>query len=275
MSPLAITLASFRLAPIQLQGLGHPSSSHSSVIDGSLRGHGEIEHGPELSTSYEIYREGINIPFNLTPLRKELKNNPISLSHSRVNVAVNAKILKLSPLFLHFLKNIKKTDDVNLNFFPAERGTEELAADNMLRSIFPRSKVYTTTSYENFMQEMSIQDLALCPFPFGNTNGIIDCLYLGLPTFILRGRQLCSAPERHILERVGLPNFVFDDYNQLKVAIENYIYDEEYRSQKRKEFQEKSREFVMKNDIQKAQEYEGRVTIDWMQSHVDNFQKKR
>lgn len=270
MSTQAIVASSLRLAPIQLQGFGHPSSSHSPVIDGSIHNsHHFTTTGPERYTTYDGYSEGINLPLNLSPLSREIRKSQMSQLTGRLSIAVNAKIMKLCPEFMSFIVDLKLPNNVDLHFYPAESGTEYLACKNFINSFLPEASVHKITTYEAFMQSLSSHDLALCPFPFGNTNGILDCIYLGLPTFALRGTEVCSSSETHLLEAINLSNFVYNDKIALKDGLEQFAYDADFRSEIVSEFQEKADLFKQSNDMDRAQNFVANNFVKWVQSHLD------
>lgn len=269
-----IMLASFRLAPVQLQTFGHPSSSHSPCIDGSLHSSDQFHNtGPEKLTTYEGYKAGIHIPFTLADIKKPMGQMRLSMVTGTINIGINAKIMKLSPVFMEFLSKVDWGGNVRLNFFPAEQGTEFLVASNLIRSWFPQSEIYPIKNYEDFMKELSLQDLALCPFPFGNTNGILDCFYLSLPTFVLRGRDICSSPEVQLLEAVDLGDYIFKSGEDLRSEIEKFICDDERRHKIRKDFEIKTQNFIKDNNPSKAFEYEGRNFVRWIQQHINGAEQ--
>lgn len=277
MNTLVISLASLRLAPIQLQAFGHPSSSNSPHIDGSLHNNlmGFTNSGCEKLTVYEGYREGMYMPFTLSKISKNIKSNKRTESGGLINIGINAKVMKLSPEFMIFLKRLNWQNESRLNFFPAETGTEYLGCCNLIQRYFPGAKVHHMTNYETFMRELSTQDLAICSFPFGNTNGILDCLHLGLPTFVLKGSQICSAPETQILTASGLGEYVFLTKEQMSEAINKFLVDAKFRRNVRKEFREKSRDYIKRNNLELAQEYEADNFSKWIEQSISDFRKQQ
>ena len=129
--------------------------------------------------------------------------------------------------------------------------------------------------YETFMRQLSMQDLALCPFPFGNTNGILDCIHLGLPTFVLKGTDVCSSPEFDLLKYSGNEDCIFPTKGSLKLAIENFISDEDFRITLTDKFQKAAALCVEQNDIGAAQDYEARNFAIWINEHVKNYRSSK
>lgn len=276
MNTLVIALASLRLAPIQLQLFGHPSSSHSSVIDGSLHNNnlGFVNSGPEKLSIYEGYKEGMYMPFTLKKLKSKIVHDPISKLTKKLNIAINAKVMKLCPDFMIFLRRIDWPENTQLNFFPAETGTEYFACSNTIHRYFPTAKVHHMSDYESFMRELAVQDLAICSFPFGNTNGILDCLYLGLPTFALRGEEICSAPESQILSIHGLQEFIYLNKEKFSQAITKFLVDDDWRDSVCDVFKLKSELYRDRNNCEAAQQYEARKHQEWILNSIKLYDVK-
>lgn len=277
MNTLVIALASLRLAPLQLQLFGHPSSTNSPVIDGSLHNNelGFVNSGPEVFSTYEGYRAGMYMPFTLKPISEDVKNKPVSKLSGNLNVSINAKIMKLCPEFMMFLRKVNWPENTILNFFPAETGIEFLGCTNTIQRYFPKAKVHQMTDYETFMREMSTQDLAICAFPFGNTNGILDCLHLSLPTFVLKGREICSAPESQILTAYGLDDYIYRNKSSLTAAVEKFLLDANWRESVRCDFSARSGKYRSKNDSTSGIKYEARNHVEWIKNFVDKFNKQK
>ena len=269
MHALVIALSSLRIAPIQLQGFGHPSSSHSPVIDGSIHGTSEFNRsGKERYFTYEGYKCGIHLPFTLKKIHIPYRKYDKLISPKKINIGINAKVMKLCPDFVGFLKTIDWGKDVSLNFFPAETGTEYLICQKLLKSQFPNAIVHQMEDYEIFMHQLSEQDLAICPFPFGNTNGILDSMFLGLPTFALKGVEVCSSSEFQLLNTIGASFCTFNSKTEMASAIEKFVHNEIYRTRVTTDFTRLSQDFIKSNDTKKAQRYEAGNFIKWIKQHV-------
>lgn len=48
-------------------------------------------------------------------------------------------------------------------------------------------------------------DFFLCPFPYGNTNGIVNSFQLGLPGVCLDGEEAHAHTDAALFARIGLP----------------------------------------------------------------------
>lgn len=276
MHALIIALASLRIAPIQLQGFGHPSSSHSPVIDGSIHGSSEFNRsGKEKYFTYEGYKCGIHLPFTLKKIPISSKTRCELMELQKINIGINAKVMKLCPDFIEFLQTIDWGENVVLNFFPAETGTEYLICQKLLSTQFSNAIVHQMENYETFMKQLSEQDLAICPFPFGNTNGILDSIFLGLPTFALKGFEICSSSEFQLLNTIGASFCTFDTKTEMVSAIEQFVHQKQYREGIVADFKRLSQDYIKRNDRKKAQRYETENFTKWINQHVVDYKKSR
>jgi predicted O-linked N-acetylglucosamine transferase (SPINDLY family) len=55
---------------------------------------------------------------------------------------------------------------------------------------------------------MNDADMFLCPFPFGNTNGIVDAMTVGLPGVCKTGVDVFEHIDGAMFARVGMPSWV-------------------------------------------------------------------
>jgi predicted O-linked N-acetylglucosamine transferase (SPINDLY family) len=264
MSANVIGLSSLRLAPIQLQGFGHPAASHSPVIDGSIKLCYDFHSdGPEVCHEIDGFKNGIYMPFTLAPITEDITYSPLSVQTGTLNIAVNAKIMKLNPRFMNFLSEIDWGTDTKLHFFPAERGIPFISCMNLIHSKFPTAEVHKMENYENFMKNLARMDLAICPFPFGNTNGVLDCIHLGVPMFALKGNELCSQAEYRFLTKMGLPEFIFESEDNLKIGVQLFLNDQSYRKQATAKFQVCAQNMIHSNDMLEAAKYSGAQHSKW------------
>ena len=279
MHPVAIMLSGLRLAPLQLQLFGHPSPSFSKEIDGSFLNSINVQsQGPEKCTQKIAFRGGVEIEMETGVYGFNRKHTPISDVNGKTSICVNGKSMKLSPAFMEFLSKILWPDNIQINFFPGEQGCDFIKTENLIRQFFPTCIVHPLAHYSEYLVNLSTQDLAICPFPFGNTNGIVDSIKIGLPTFALKGKDICSAGEMELLITAGLEEFLFDTEHEMNVAIAKFLSEDEYKRDMTDLFRRKSHEFLIKNDPFKAREIRSQDWLDWIETHVQtcrsNFSPK-
>jgi predicted O-linked N-acetylglucosamine transferase (SPINDLY family) len=86
----------------------------------------------------------------------------------------------------------------------------------VIREALPCAVVHGFHDYAGYLARVNRSDLFLSPFPFGNTNGIVDALTLGLPGICKRGPEVFERIDGALFERVGMPPWItaesVDDY---------------------------------------------------------------
>jgi hypothetical protein len=230
--------------------------------------------GPEKCTKNVAYEGGIPFDINSLNFEYHMSNRPASQLNEKLNVVVNGKSMKLSPRFIEFLGTINWPDDVQLNFFPAERGIYFAITESLIKKYFPKARVYPTTDYPDYIKNLAIQDCAICPFPFGNTNGIIDSLKIGLPTFVLKGKEICSSAEYELLNFCDLGDFVFSSQEEMAAALTSFLYKKKLRLSLTENFQKNANYYLTKNDISKAQRIRAESWSDWITNHIVEYETK-
>ena len=272
MHPLPMMLSTLRLAPIQLQLFGHPSSSFSKEIDGSWLNTLNFDTaGPEKCTKNVAYEGGIPIDINSLNFEYHMSNRPASQLNEKLNVVVNGKSMKLSPRFIEFLGTINWPNDVQLNFFPAERGIYFAITESLIKKYFPKARIYPTTDYDDYIKNLAIQDCAICPFPFGNTNCIIDSLKIGLPTFVLKGNEICSAAEYELLNFCDLGDFVLSSQEEMAAALTNFLHNKKLRLSLTEKFQTNANHYLTTNNVAKAQRIRAQSWSNWITNHIVEY----
>ena len=71
------------------------------------------------------------------------------------------------------------------------------------------------------MQVIANCDLCLNPYPFGNCNGIVDCLLNGVVGVCMRGPYLFESIDQALYRRLGLPDWLIasDEASYISAAI--------------------------------------------------------
>lgn len=87
----------------------------------------------------------------------------------------------------------------------------------VIRQALPRAVVHGFHDYADYLARVNRSDLFLSPFPFGNTNGIVDALTLGLPGICKRGPEVFERIDGALFERVGMPSWATAE------SVEDYI----------------------------------------------------
>jgi hypothetical protein len=233
-----ILLSNLRLAPVQFASQGHPASTRSDFIDFIFCWRPGFK-------SFEVYSEEVVVG-NSAPLffpHQGLENarpNPkYSLATSELNIAINSKLMKLNFQIIDQCKKLTQLSrlPVKFHFFPGEKGSGFDGIHQLIRTHLPNSEIHPLKRYEDLLEAISMCDFALSPMPFGNTNGVIDCSLLGVPTVYCVGPELASQGDAIVIEAIDGPDELrcesLDDYSFIAARLAN---DLDFRGKMRASF---------------------------------------
>jgi len=207
MSLYSLFLANLRLAPKQLIALGHPATTHSDKIDYVLA---EEDYIGDTSLFSE---KVVAVPKNAIPYLEPILPDfepARRLPSEPIRVAVPCTIMKLNPRFLAACKAVQDCSPVNVEFhfmLGGSTGFQHAYARKAVRAQMPGAVVHDRAPYPEYMRRISACDLFANPFPFGNTNGIIDTVFLGLPGVCLTGDEVHSHIDEGLFRRMNFPEF--------------------------------------------------------------------
>jgi hypothetical protein len=206
-----IFLSNLRVAPLQIAGLGHPATMHSAHID-----YVSVEDdfvGDPACFSEKLLR----LPKDGQPYVPSKLLTPITASvperRDVVHIGVTASAMKINPDFLETCRAIVQTARVPVHFHFMTAWSESIDLAYVRKSIhatLPESDVdvYGSLSYPNYLKVLNGLDMFVSPFPFGNTNGIVDSFTMGLPGVNLCGPEVFEHIDRGLFERAGLPDWL-------------------------------------------------------------------
>ena len=208
MSHWTVLLAMLRIAPLQIMTHGHPATSMSSVIDYVYLNEIDVDlaalHSERVlvgpaDLSFQPHSE---LPGHLPDLL-----NP---SDREVRVAVNSKVMKLSPRLMDICEKLYTESErrVRFSFFPGERNMFFDGLSAAIKTRLPSADVIPYVDYSRFLDEMAKCDLALAAFPFGNTNSTVDTSLLGLPTVVHCGTDSSGQTDSLVMRTAGLPEWL-------------------------------------------------------------------
>ena len=214
MSPLTIFLANWRLAPLQVAALGHPATTHAQALDGLVVEEDYIRDA-SCFTERLLRLPPDGMPYRPTQpmLQAALRPRPADPRLAGVvQIAVCAASMKLNPVFLatcaeiaarskaptvfHFLV----AGSLGLVHYTIQRVLRRYLGDNVF--------VYAQLPYESYLQVIHHCDLVLNPFPFGNTNGVVDAVWAGRLGVCLLGREVFEAIDPALFRRMGWPDWL-------------------------------------------------------------------
>lgn len=215
---LTVFMSNLRIAPLQIAALGHPATTHSDKID-------DISVEEDYVGDPACFSEPLmKLPKDGQPYRPSVALPDIVAhippSRETLEVVITASAMKLNPGFLEACREIAARAAMPIEFHfmsgvpsgsPLERMRE------VIRRALPDAVVHGFHDYAGYLARVNRSDLFLSPFPFGNTNGIVDALTLGLPGVCKRGPEVFERIDGALFERVGMPAWTTAD------SVEDYV----------------------------------------------------
>jgi hypothetical protein len=211
MFPITMVLACLRVAPLQMMALGHPATTHGHAMDYVVVEEDYV--GDEACFSEKL----LKLPKDGMPYRPPAAMLQLVLPERRtlqrevVKVAVAATIIKLNPNFLKTCGLIAQQANTKVQFtflVGQASGLTYLQVRNLVRRLVGQDAVvHKHQNYENYMYTIADCDLFLNPFPFGNTNGIVDTVWAGLMGVCRTGREVHEHIDEGMFRRLGFPEW--------------------------------------------------------------------
>lgn len=219
-----------RLAPIQAIALGHPATTHSDFIEYVIVEDDYV--GSESFFSEKLLRLPKDalpyVPSAQAPQNVEYRliENP-----EVVHIGIASTTMKLNPYFLKALKAIRDRSKVKVHFHFAlgqSVGITHPYVTKFIKSYLGKdATTYPHMPYKQYLTTLYHCDMMLNPFPFGNTNGIIDMVTLGLVGICKTGPEVHEHIDEGLFKRLGLPEWLIsntsDEYVERALRlIENH-----------------------------------------------------
>ena len=215
-----IFVSNARFAPIQVIALGHPATTHSEFIEYVIV---EDDYVGSVScfseTLLRLPKDALPyVPSSLAPtdVQYVLRENP-----EVVNIGIAATTMKLNPYFLEALKVIRDRAKVKIHFHFALGQSSGITHPYIARFIRTYlgddATAHPHSPYNRYLDILHNCDMMLNPFPFGNTNGIIDMVTLGLVGVCKTGLEVHEHIDEGLFKRLGLPEWLIAD------SVEDYI----------------------------------------------------
>lgn len=240
MELFTIFLSNLRLAPVQAVALGHPATTHSEFVDYVIVEDDYVGSEDCFSeTLLRLPKDALPyVPSAMSPESVEycLRENP-----ETVHIGVAATTMKLNPYFLKACQAIRDRSSVSVHFhFAAGQsiGITHPHVERFIKSYLGKdATVYPHRNYRDYLNTLCGCDMMINPFPFGNTNGIIDMVTLGLVGVCKTGAEVHEHIDEGLFKRLGLPEWLItetvDDYiacavrlaenHQERLALRRYI----------------------------------------------------
>jgi hypothetical protein len=210
MFPITMILACLRVAPLQMMALGHPATTHGHAMDYVVVEDDYV--GDEKCFSERLLR----LPSDGMPYRPPAAMAGLELpkkenSSNVVKIAVAATTIKLNPGFFKMCRRIANEAAVPVEFHflvGQAQGLVHPQVSNLIRRFMgDRAVMHGHQNYDSYMRTIAGCDMFLNPFPFGNTNGIVDTVWVGLMGVCKTGPEVHEHIDEGMFRRLGFPEW--------------------------------------------------------------------
>lgn len=209
MFPLTIFLTNLRLAPVQVVSYGHPATSQSPFIDYFVLPEDWVG-SPSCFSERLLPLPAGAMPFVPTASCIDLLPN-LRRAPETIRIAVCATTMKLNPRFMRTLGQIQQQSKrpIEIHFYLGmSQGAVYLEARQFIQVYLPNAVINGFLPYAEYMKRINDCDLFLNPFPFGNTNGIVDVASLGMVGVCKTGPEVLEHIDEAMFARLGLPDWL-------------------------------------------------------------------
>lgn len=222
-------IANLRFAPLQITTLGHSASTFAPQMDYFIIDEDFV--GNEACFSEKVIKTPSDA-FPFTPFVQDMgqiSQAPLREAPAVVEIAMVASTMKLNPDFLQTCRQIaeQSSTPVHFQFFiGAARGLVGLQVTQVVnRYLGQWATVNQQQGYAYYLQQIANCDLYINPFPFGNMNGIVDLMSVGLVGVCKSGNEPHEHIDQGLFERLGLPSWLVttttEDYIQAALRLIN------------------------------------------------------
>jgi predicted O-linked N-acetylglucosamine transferase (SPINDLY family) len=205
MSAVVIALASLRLAPVQCTSFGHTATTMSPAIDAMILPEGFVG-------ARECFSERVvTVPWEAMPFMPPPTPPTRQAPKARdgvLRVAVVASVMKHNARLHDVFRRIATTAKAafEFHFFPAFAvGLVHQELARAVCNVLPNAIVHAESPRSVYFERLATCDMFLCPFPYGNMNGIVDAVSLGMPGICLDGAEAHAHADAAFFARAGLP----------------------------------------------------------------------
>lgn len=207
MFPYTIYLCNLRLAPVQITALGHPATTHALTMDYVVVEEDYVGD-PACFTERLITVPKDAIPYRPPAVWPE-RYEAAPRHNDSVRVAVIGASMKINANFLETCRKISEraSSRVEFHFIPAFAiGLSWICARDEIVRVLPNAVVHKMMPFAPYLQCIANCDMFVNPFPFGNTNTIVDTVSQGIPGVNRAHREVHSNIDRGLFQRLGLPD---------------------------------------------------------------------
>ncbi len=211
-------LANLRVAPLQITTLGHSASTFAPQMDYFVIDEDFV--GDDACFSEKV----LKMPTDAFPFipsigaPETLKQAPMRDKAEKIQIAMAATTMKLNPEFLQTCRTIadQSPTPVHFQFFigQAQGLIWPQVAKVVQRFMGDFATVNRHQGYGDYLNQLAECDLYINPFPFGNMNGIVDMLSVGLVGVCKSGREPHEHIDEGLFKRLGMPDWLVTRTNE-------------------------------------------------------------
>ena len=215
-------LANLRVAPIQITTLGHSASTFAAQMDYFAIDEDFV--GDEACFSEKV----LALPNDAFPFipsvgaPEELAQAPLRANPDIVQIAMAATIMKLNPEFLQTCRLIADNSPtpIHFQFFIGQaQGLMWPQVEHVVRRYLGDfATVNQHQNYATYLERLAQCDLYINPFPFGNMNGIVDMVSVGLIGICKSGREPHEHIDEGLFTRLNMPSWLVTRSNEEYIA---------------------------------------------------------
>ena len=217
MFPITMVLACLRVAPLQMMALGHPATTHGHAMDYVVVEEDYV--GDEACFSEKLLKlPKDGMPYRpsaamqaMEPPQRPVVPDEVLKGKTVVKIAVAATTIKLNPGFFETCAEIARKASVPVQFHflvgQASGITFPQVRNVIRRFLGDRAVTHKHQNYDRYMAVIVGCDMFLNPFPFGNTNGIVDTVWAGLMGVCKTGREVHEHIDEGMFRRLGFPEW--------------------------------------------------------------------
>ena len=237
MSLTSIMLANYRIAPIQMCGLGHSVSTWGADIDYFISGiETEIPENPERNYSERlVLLPGMGVIHNMpnyVPTGRKKTVPEVIINFPSSGQKLNAKFLKTfgklidglhRPVRLRFFPAVLDAANSYIPFMSTVR--EALGGRAVILDIMP------FLPYKEYMTQMEEGDLTLDTFHFGGCNVAADSMFIGKPFVAWQGDKWYNRISSAMLRRAGISELICNNETEYLDKSLRLIHDDNWREE--------------------------------------------
>lgn len=255
MSPLTLFLSNLRVAPLQIAGLGHPATTHAQRID-YISVEDDFVGDPECFSEKLLRLPKDGQPYQPSALL-EMFTPGVPPQRQRTHIAVAASMMKLNPRFLDACRAIvERCANIHLHFLTSGSAVFTLMHLSwLLDQTLPAGSftIHGFEPYPEYIRSLNQMDMFLSPFPFGNTNGIVDAFTVGLPGVCKTGAEVFERIDGALFARAWMPGWLVAD------TVEEYVDAAVRLATNRRERESLRSSMLERNVVQRL--FEGRPEV--------------